>query len=114
MLGRSIGISDEKLAHLADDPLPEDVYTEVEAAVIRYAQKSTRMQHIDDGTYSALAKHFSIQEMIDISFVVGLANMVNRINATFLPELDDYIVAANKDADRAPGACPMHYPPVPA
>ncbi len=114
MLGRSIGISDEKLAHVADDPLPEDVYTEVEAAVIRYAQKSTRMQPIDDATYSALAKHFSVQEIIDICFIVGLANMVNRINFTFLPELDDYIVAANDDADHAPGACPIQYPSRPA
>jgi len=41
--------------HLGDDPLPEEVYTEAEAAIIRYAQKSTRMLRIDDTTYQALA-----------------------------------------------------------
>ena len=34
MLGRGIGISDEKLAHLGDDPLPNGVYSEAEAAII--------------------------------------------------------------------------------
>ena len=28
MLGRGIGISDEKLQHLGDDPLPDGVYSE--------------------------------------------------------------------------------------
>jgi hypothetical protein len=55
MLGRSNGIKEEKLMHLGDDPLPEEVYPEAEAAIIRYAQKSTRMLRIDDTTYQALA-----------------------------------------------------------
>ncbi len=107
MLGRGIGISAEKLRHLGDDPLPEGVYSDPEAAIIRYAQRSTKMQRIDEATYQALAKHFSVQQMIEICFNVGLAQMTTRFNATFLPELDDYIVKANQQADAAAGACPI-------
>jgi alkylhydroperoxidase family enzyme len=111
MLGRSIGISEEKLRHLGDDPLPEAVYSEAEAAVVRYAQKSTKMQTIDEVTYRALTKHFSVQQIIEICLNVGLAQITNRFNATFLSDVDDYILEANESAGRAAGACPIHNPP---
>jgi hypothetical protein len=50
MLGRGIGISEEKLLHLGDDPLPDGVYSEAEAAIVRYAQRSTKVLSIDDTT----------------------------------------------------------------
>ena len=116
MLGRSIGLSEEQLRHLVDDPLPEGVYTEPEAAIVRYAQRSTRFLPIDETTYRALAMHFSVEQQVEICLVVGLAQMVNRFNATFLPDVDDYFLEANKAADLAAGACPIPYPsmPVPA
>jgi alkylhydroperoxidase family enzyme len=111
MLGRGIGISEEKLAHLGDDPLPDGVYSEAEAAIVRYAQRSTKMLHIDEATYQALAKHFSVQQMIEICLNVGLAQMTNRFNATFLSDVDDYILQANERAGCTEGACPTHFPP---
>ena len=113
MLGRSIGISEEKLRHLGDDPLPDGVYSEGEAAIVRYAQRSTKMLSIDDTTYQALTKHFSVQQIIEICLNVGLAQMTNRFNATFLSDVDDYILEANKKAGGVAGACPIHYPPMP-
>jgi AhpD family alkylhydroperoxidase len=98
MLGRGIGISEEKLRHLGDDPLPGGIYSEAEAAIIRYAQKSTRLLPIDDYTYQALAKYFSVPQIIEICLNVGLAQITNRFNATFLTEVDDYIVDANEKA----------------
>jgi alkylhydroperoxidase family enzyme len=101
MLGRSIGISEEKLRHLGDDPLPDGVYSEAEAAIVRYAQRSTKMLSIDDTTYQALTKQFSVQQIIEICLNVGLAQMTNRFNATFLSDVDDYILEANKRAGDA-------------
>lgn len=113
MLGRSIGISDEKLAHLGDDPLPDGVYSDAEAAIVRYAQRSTQMMSIDEATYQALATHFSVEQMIEICLNVGLAQVTNRFNATFLSDVDGHIVEANERAGHAEGACPIHYPPMP-
>src|SRR5215469_15483390 len=99
MLGRGIGISEEKLRHMDDDPWPDGVYSEAEAAIVQYAQRSTKMPSIDNATYQALAKHFSVQQIIEICLNVGLAQMTNRFNATspgrdatavWLPALGDH------------------------
>jgi hypothetical protein len=86
---------------MGDDPLPDGIYSEAEAAIVRYAQRSTKMLTIDDPTYQALAKHFSMQQIIEICLNVGLAQITNRFNATFLSDVDDYILNANQRADSA-------------
>ena len=53
---------------------------------------------IDDSTYQGLAKYFSVPQIIEICLNVGLAQITNRFNATFLTEVDDYIVDANQKA----------------
>ncbi len=107
LLGRAAGLTEEKLSHLGDDPLPEGLYAPDEAAIVRYAQRSTRMDPIDDGTYGALAEHFDQQQIIEICFTVGLSNMINRFHATFLTEVDPVT-----QETLAP-ACPLSYPDVP-
>ena len=88
MLGRSTGIPEAKLAHVADDPLPEGVYDASEAAVIRYARASTRLEPITDELYRGLVAHFDAQQIIEICLTVGLSNLVNRFHATFLTDVD--------------------------
>ncbi len=107
LLGRAAGLTEDKLAHLGDDPLPEGVYAPDEAAIVRYAQKCTRMDVIDDATYGALREHFTEQQIIEICFTVGLSNMINRFHATFLTEVDSTTQEA-----LAP-SCPLAYPDVP-
>ena len=42
------------MRHLIDDPLPDGIYDRPQAAIVRYAQKSTRLEPIDDVTYGDL------------------------------------------------------------
>ena len=95
------------MAHLVDDPLPEGLYEPEEAAIVRYSQKSTRMELIDDATYGALAAHFDTNQLIEICFTVGLSNVVNRFHATFLTDLDSSTIQA------LGGSCPVPYPEIP-
>ncbi len=88
LLGRAAGLTEDKLTHLGDDALPDGVYEPDEAAIVRYAQRLTRMDVIDDDTYGALAEHFSREQIIEICFTVGLSNTINRFHATFLTEVD--------------------------
>ena len=104
LLGRAAGLTEEKLAHLGDDPLPNGVYEPDEAAIVRYAQRSTRLDPVDEATYGALREHFDDRQMIEICFTVGLSNMINRFHATFLTELDP----ATHEAVAA--ACPLPFP----
>ncbi len=105
--GRAAGITEDKLAHLGDDPLPEGLYEDDEAAIVRYAQRSTRMDVIDDRTYGDLAAHFSKEQIIEICMTVGLANLINRFHATFLTELDP------DTQEVLAQSCPVPYPNVP-
>ena len=108
LLGRAAGLTEEKLAHLGHDPLPEGLYESDEAAIVRYSQRLTRMDAIDTATYEALAEHFDTKRLIEICFTVGLANMVNRFHATFLTDLDPW-------TQRALGSsCPLEYPEPPS
>jgi alkylhydroperoxidase family enzyme len=107
LLGRAAGLTEEKLAHLGDDPLPAKIYEPDEAAIVRYSQRSTRLDVIDDTTYGALAEHFSVEQRIEICFTVGLSNMINRFHATFLTDLDP----ATQEALGT--SCPLAYPEPP-
>ena len=107
LLGRAAGLTEEKLAHLGDDPLPDGVYEPDEAAIVRYAQRSTRMAPIDDATYAALADHLDQPRIIEVCFTVGLANVVNRFHATFLTDLDPWTL------DALGPSCPLPFPSAP-
>jgi alkylhydroperoxidase family enzyme len=107
LLGRAAGISDDKLTHLGDDPLPEGVYTAEEHAIIRYSRASTLMLPIDDDLYDALAQHLDAPQIVELCFVVGLSNMVNRFHATFLTPLDDTTKAVLAES------CPVPLPDQP-
>lgn len=113
MLGRSAGLTEPQLRHLGDDPLPGGVYSPSEAAIVRYAQRSTRGIVIDDQTYGGLAEHYSVQQIMEIWLAVSLSNMVNRFHATFLTDLDEATIAAAEAGDAAAGACPIPHPPAP-
>jgi alkylhydroperoxidase family enzyme len=107
LLGRSAGLTEAQIAHLGDDPLPEGVYGDDGAAIVRYAQASHRSQPISDEVYDDLRRHFSNEEVIDLCFVIGLSNLVNRFHATFLTDLDD------RTADAVGASCPLPLPPTP-
>ncbi|GAC1535250.1 MAG: hypothetical protein NVS2B17_05360 [Candidatus Velthaea sp.] len=74
---------------MGDDPPPLDVYTPAEAAIVRYARQSTLSLKIDDALYAELQSHFSVRQIMDICFTVGLSNLVNRFHATFLTDVDE-------------------------
>lgn len=115
MLGRSVGLTEDQLSHLGDDPLPAGIYSEAEAVIVRYAQRSTRDIAIDNETYAALAQHFSTEQIIDICLTVGLSNIVNRFHATFLTDLDEITLAAAEAGNQlAGGVCPIPHPPRPS
>jgi alkylhydroperoxidase family enzyme len=106
-LGRSAGLSDEQLAHLADEPLPPRVYDDAAREIVEYARRSTRMEPIDDSLFTRLRRHFSSEQVMELCFTVGVANVINRFHATFLTDLDAETV---EEMGNAP---PLPLPPHP-
>ncbi len=99
--GRNAGLVDEKLAHLRDDPLPQNVYTDLERVVITYARRSTRLESIDDALFGELADHFDERQLIELCFTVGLSNLVNRFHATFHTDVDEATLAELGESGRS-------------
>lgn len=93
--------------------MPEGVYDAAEAAIVRYAQASTRAITIDNTTYAALERHFNTRQIMDICLTVGISNMVNRFHATFLTDLDAETIAEVEAGNAAAGTCPIPYPAMP-
>jgi alkylhydroperoxidase family enzyme len=105
--GRATGLTEEKLARIGADPLPEGLYTPDEAVIVRYARASSRLEPITDELYTALLEHFDEKKIIEICFTVGMANMINRFHATFHTDVD-------ADTQEMLGAvCPVPLPPAP-
>jgi alkylhydroperoxidase family enzyme len=107
VLGRSTGISDEKIRHLGDDPLPEGVFNGEEAAIVRYSQASTLMKPILDDLYDDLSQHFDSIQIMELWATVSLSNQTNRFHATFLTDVDHEILEA------VGPNCPLPLPPRP-
>ena len=88
VLGRSAGLTDEKLAHIGDDDPPEGVYDPLERAIVTYARRSSALEPIDDELYATLLDGLGQRGVMDVCFTVGLSNLINRFHATFLTEVD--------------------------
>ena len=98
------------MRHLTAAPLPDGVYTEAEAAIVRYAQKSTRLEAIDDETYGNLEANFSKEQIIDICLTVGLSNLINRFHATFQTDVDATTLEEVAAGNTTAGSCPIRLP----
>jgi alkylhydroperoxidase family enzyme len=107
LLGRSVGLTENQIAHLGDDPLPEGVYADDEAAIVRYAHAAHRRVPVPDDVYDDLRRHFTEEVIIDLCFVIGLSNLVNIFHATFLTDVDERTTAALSES------CPLPVPPQP-
>ena len=108
VLGRSAGISDEQMAHVLDEPLPEGLFTPSQAAIVVFCRKSTLMQPIDDATWAALREHFDPRQIMEIIFTCGLNQMISRFHAAVRTDVDA------ETMDELATSCPVRLPVPPA
>lgn len=88
MLGRSVGLSKEKVEQLRQwrDSL---VYTEKERLILEYTEALVKDIRISDELYKRVAEQFSPKQIIDICFTSGISGIINRIHGTFQTEVDE-------------------------
>ena len=66
-----------------------DVFDDKEKATIRFADLVTRgASAIDAAVLTWVGQHYSEDEIVELTLVIGLANLVNRINDTLQIEPD--------------------------
>jgi len=87
MLGRSVGLSNEEIAAMADSAT-SPLFDETDRLVLRYAEVLTRENRVSDELYAELAARFPREELVELCFAVGLSSLVNRVHATFRTDLE--------------------------
>lgn len=101
MLGQSVGLTNEEMASMAE-PETCTSFDETDKLVLRYSDVLTRENRVDDALYAQLERCFPKIELLELSFTVGLSNLVNRVHATFRTDLDDSTRAKVGDAPMCP------------
>jgi alkylhydroperoxidase family enzyme len=90
VLGQALGLKTEEFDALqADDYRDSALFSDKEKAVIAWAEAMTlNTAKRDNKVWDDLKKHFNDAEMVEISLITGMFNMINRLNDSFRTELE--------------------------
>ena len=90
MLGQALGLKDEEFDALqADNYRDSPLFDDREKAVMAWAEAMTlNTAKRDNKVWDDLKKHFSDAEIVEISLITGMFNMINRLNDSFRTELE--------------------------
>ena len=84
------------------DAQQSPLFSEKEKLVMRYAETLTKTCRVSDDLYWQLEANFTRDEIVELCFLVGLSNLVNRIPATFQTDVDAQTRASVGDAPFCP------------
>ena len=90
MLGQALGLTDAEFAALqAADYGASPLFNEREKAVMAWAEAMTlNTAKRDDKAWNELRRLFSDAEIVEVSLITGMFNMINRLNDSFRTELE--------------------------
>ncbi|HEX4998802.1 MAG TPA: carboxymuconolactone decarboxylase family protein [Terriglobia bacterium] len=85
--GRRAGLTDEQIeavGQFADSPL----FTPLEKLALRYAEELTATVRTSDTVMNELKEHLSETNIIELNLIIGVANLTNRFNMSFMTDPD--------------------------
>jgi uncharacterized peroxidase-related enzyme len=90
-VGRATGLNGEEIAAVEGDYRNSPLLSDAETLVVRWAELVTRNEaRRDSECWNGLAEHFSPQELVELTAVICLFNMMNRFNEALRVDLDDH------------------------
>jgi alkylhydroperoxidase family enzyme len=80
-LGRKMGLSDAQIAAArGDDYMASPLFDERQKAALRWAEVVTKMTARDDeAAFAAMKRHFSEQQIVELTVFCGMWNYSNRL-----------------------------------
>ena len=97
MLGQALGLTDAEFDALQGDYRASALFNEREKAVLAWAEAMTLNTAKRDGPHwDDLRRLFNDAEIVEISMITGLFNMINRLNDSFRTELEPAHVNARQ------------------
>jgi alkylhydroperoxidase family enzyme len=89
VLGQALGLTDGEFEALKGDDQKSPLFTEREKAALRWTEAMTlNTAQRDDAAWDGMRRHFTDQEIVEISMACALFNMANRLNDAFRTELE--------------------------
>ena len=90
MLGQALGLTDAEFDALqGDDYATCTLFNEREQAVLAWAEAMTLNTAKRDGkAWDDMRRLFTDAEIVEVSMITGLFNMINRLNDSFRTELE--------------------------
>jgi alkylhydroperoxidase family enzyme len=104
-LGRSVGLDEAKLQATADEDA-QDALSPVERTVVDYARRLSRAEVVDDDLFASLREHFTLHQLMELCFTIGIAGIINGFHRTFHTPLDDSTRAAFESGSPIPIPAP--------
>ncbi len=102
----NIGLSLEEIAAIKEDPDAPN-WNQQDRAVLRAVDEIRENSRISDATWTALARHFSRHQIMDLVFTIGHYVMLSWAFATMGIQLEDSVDQTDFDLKTASGALPV-------
>jgi 4-carboxymuconolactone decarboxylase len=87
VIGRGVGLRDEEIRRVIAGP-DAPGWTPLESLVLRATDELHTDKLISDATWKALAKHYDVQQLMDLVFAVGQYTMVSMALNSLGVQLD--------------------------
>ena len=89
MLGQALGLTEAEFEALQGDYRDSPLFNEREKAVLTWAEAMTlNTAKRDNAAWETMRRLFEEAEIVEISLITGMFNMINRLNDTFQTELE--------------------------
>jgi alkylhydroperoxidase family enzyme len=89
VLGQALGLTDAEFDALQRNYRESTLFNKREKAVLAWAEAMTlNTAKRDDTAWNELRRLFSDTEIVEISMITGMFNMINRLNDSFRTELE--------------------------
>ena len=90
-LGQAAGITDDEIIEISsDDYLQSETLSQAEKAAIRWAEAVTlNAAARDDALFADLKRHFSDGEIVEVTMVCAMFNMINRLTDSLRVPIED-------------------------
>jgi alkylhydroperoxidase family enzyme len=88
LIARSAGMSDEEIRAARTGPDTPGL-SELDRLLLRATDELHEDAHVSDGTWEALGKHLSTQQLMDLVFTVGQYNLVSMALNSFGVQPDE-------------------------
>ena len=89
MLGQALGLTDAEFDALQGDYGASALFNAREKAAMAWAEAMTlNTAKRDDKVWNELRQLFTDAEIVEISLITGMFNMINRLNDSFRTELE--------------------------